>query len=85
LPVRYGGEEFCVLLVAADAEQAYGQAERMRAQLENITIGEQQLKITASFGLATLMPDESLDDLLKRADDALYQAKYSGRNRVIGG
>jgi two-component system, cell cycle response regulator len=83
LPVRYGGEEFCVLLVAADVEQAYNQAERMRSQVEAATIGEQQLKITASFGLATLMEGESLDGLLKRADDALYRAKNSGRNRVI--
>ncbi len=83
LPVRYGGEEFCVLLVAADAEQAYSQAERMRLQVEKATIGEQQLKITASFGLATLMEGESLDGLLKRADEALYQAKNSGRNRVV--
>jgi diguanylate cyclase (GGDEF)-like protein len=83
LPVRYGGEEFCILLVAADADQAYSQAERMRSQLENSTIGEQQLKITASFVLATLRQGESLDGILKRADDALYRAKNSGRNRVI--
>lgn len=83
LPVRYGGEEFCILLVAADAEQAYRQAERMRSQVEAATIGEQQLKITASFGLASLLEGESLDDLLKRADDALYRAKSSGRNRVV--
>lgn len=83
LPVRYGGEEFCVLLVAADAEQAYGQAERMRSQVEAATIGELQLKITASFGVATLMEGEDLDHLLKRADDALYQAKTAGRNRVV--
>lgn len=83
LPVRFGGEEFCVLLVAADAEQAYSQAERMRSLVEAATIGEQKLKITASFGLATLMEGESLDDLLKRADDALYRAKDSGRNKVL--
>ncbi len=83
LPARYGGEEFCILLVAADAEQAHNQAERMRSQIEAATIGEQQLKITASFGLATLIEGESLDDLLKRADEALYRAKNSGRNRVV--
>jgi two-component system, cell cycle response regulator len=83
LPVRYGGEEFCILLVAADADQAHRQAERMRLQVEAATIGEQQLKITASFGLATLMEGESLEDLLKRADEALYRAKNSGRNRVV--
>jgi len=55
----------------------------MRLQVEKATIGEQQLKITASFGLATLMEGESLDGLLKRADEALYQAKNSGRNRVV--
>lgn len=83
LPVRYGGEEFCILLVATDAEQAYYQAERIRSQVEATPIGEQKLKITASFGVATLMENESLDDLLMRADAALYKAKNSGRNRVV--
>ncbi len=85
LPVRYGGEEFCILLVAADTDQAHSQAERMRSQVEAATIGEQQLKITASFGLATLIEGESLDDILKRSDEALYRAKNSGRNRVVMG
>ena len=83
LPVRYGGEEFCILLVASDADQAYSQAERMRSQVEAATMGEQQLKITASFGLATLRQGESLDGILKRADEALYRAKNSGRNSVV--
>ena len=82
LPVRYGGEEFCILLVAADTEEAYSQAERMRLQVEKAVFGG-QLKITASFGLATLRHDESLDDLIKRADQALYRAKDSGRNKVV--
>jgi diguanylate cyclase (GGDEF)-like protein len=83
LPVRFGGEEFCVLLAAANAEQAYSQAERMRSQVEAAAIGELQLKITASFGIATLSEGDSLDNLLKRADDALYRAKNSGRNKVL--
>ena len=83
LPVRFGGEEFCVLLVAADTKKAYCQAERMRSLVEKATIGEQQIKITASFGIATLKDGESLDDLLKRADNALYRAKDSGRNKVL--
>jgi diguanylate cyclase (GGDEF)-like protein len=85
LPVRHGGEEFCILLVAADAERAYSQAERMRLQVEKATIGEHNLKITASFGITTLRQGESLDELLKRADEALYKAKNSGRNRVVMG
>lgn len=83
LPVRYGGEEFCILLVAADADRAYSQAERIRSKVEAATFGEQQLKITASFGVATLVENEDLDDLLKRADEALYKAKNNGRNRVV--
>lgn len=82
LPVRYGGEEFCILLVATALEQACSQAERVRSQLEKTSIGESELKITASFGVATLIEEESLDNLIKRADDALYEAKASGRNQV---
>lgn len=82
LPVRYGGEEFCILLVATASEQAYSQAERVRSQLEKMSIGELELKVTASFGFATLIEGENMDNIIKRADDALYEAKSNGRNQV---
>ncbi len=85
---RYGGEEFCIFLPGVNTEQAQAIAERLRAEIEaNAGAGvrsKADLSVTSSFGLAELTPD--LSDpakLLERADEALYQAKRSGRNRVV--
>jgi two-component system, cell cycle response regulator len=83
LAARYGGEEFAVLLVQAESQQAIKQAERIRAVFEIAEVGSARVKTTASFGVATLRKGETLDDLIKRADDALYEAKNTGRNRVV--
>jgi diguanylate cyclase (GGDEF)-like protein len=72
---RYGGEEFIALLPIADADQAVVVLERLR----QVTPGGQ----TFSAGVATWDGAESADDLIGRADRALYQAKASGRNRSI--
>lgn len=79
---RFGGEEFAVLLVDTDVGSALALAERARAtvQQKTITYGEQQISVTMSIGVAALSPGESTNDWLKRADEALYQAKASGRN-----
>ncbi|MGM0652515.1 MAG: sensor domain-containing diguanylate cyclase [Bacillota bacterium] len=82
LAARYGGEEFMILLVHADLNEGYAQAERMRNSIENMEIGEQKIKTTASFGVASLNNNETTDQLIGRADQALYQAKNAGRNRV---
>ena len=82
LAARYGGEEFIILLVHTDLEQGYAQAERIRSSIENMEIGEQKIKATASFGVATLEKNETTDQLIRKADQALYQAKNAGRNRV---
>jgi two-component system, cell cycle response regulator len=82
LAARYGGEEFAVLLVQADLEQALSQAERIRAGFEMVEVGEAKVKSTASFGVAALGKAETLEEIIKRADDALYKAKNAGRNRV---
>jgi len=82
LAARYGGEEFIILLVHNNLEQGYAQAERMRKSFENMEIGEQKIKTTASFGVASLKNNETTDQLISRADQALYQAKNAGRNRV---
>lgn len=80
---RLGGEEFVVCLVDASAEVGMALAERMRIQIGNLQFSEQtELRCSASFGVATLKPNESLDQLLKRADDALFEAKRQGRNQV---
>ncbi len=82
LAARYGGEEFIVLLVHADLEQGYVQAERMRNSMEIMEFGEQKIKATASFGVAAFENNETIEQLIGRADQALYQAKKAGRNRV---
>lgn len=86
---RYGGEEFIVCLPGADKDNAGITAERMRLAVENMKkyIPERDVvvKITASFGVASLQPgdDINIDRLINKADDALYRAKRGGRNRVI--
>jgi diguanylate cyclase (GGDEF)-like protein/PAS domain S-box-containing protein len=84
---RVGGEEFAVLLPSADLASAQRVAERLRAALEaqpTPTDGG-PVACTVSIGIATMDEDTpSVEALLKRADEALYAAKHSGRNRVCG-
>jgi diguanylate cyclase (GGDEF)-like protein len=84
LLVRYGGEEFLVVLPRTDAARAWEVAERMRARLaaQPFLIGGAGLEIAASVGVAQLRPSEAAADLIRRADAALYTAKARGRNRV---
>ena len=79
LVARYGGEEFVVLLPETDAVHAQDIAESLRGCVEKLGT------VTASIGVATQVPsrDESSHDLVRKADDALYQAKRLGRNRVV--
>ncbi|MBI2920260.1 MAG: diguanylate cyclase [Planctomycetes bacterium] len=82
---RYGGEELGVLCPETTAEQAQQLAERLRKKLEAKTIqGEtKKLSVTASFGVAEWTADmKTPEDLVSRADEALYVAKKSGRNQV---
>jgi diguanylate cyclase (GGDEF)-like protein/PAS domain S-box-containing protein len=85
---RLGGEEFGVLLPETDAGPAMEVAERLRRAIEQspMTTGAGEMRITVSIGAATSKGDaETVDTLLKRADVALYEAKQSGRNRVVAG
>jgi two-component system cell cycle response regulator len=86
LPARWGGEEFVVLLKSTDLVGAGVAAERIRSALQkleiSITAGP-PLKVTASLGAAEIMPGLSAEGLIERADQAMYQAKVSGRNRVV--
>lgn len=82
---RWGGEEFVMLIPSPSIELGHAIAERARRSLERLTIetADAELNVTASFGVAHgSAVDESLDDLLKRADAMLYQAKERGRNQV---
>jgi len=82
---RYGGEEFVILLSDADAKGAALLAERIRALIEHHTIAYEMeaIKITASLGVSTLRKNDTLESFVKRADDAMYAAKKSGRNQVV--
>ncbi|TLM99142.1 GGDEF domain-containing protein [bacterium] len=82
---RVGGDEFTVLLPGQNREQAENKAERLRSTLEStsIPIKNTFVTITASFGVAEIDPDRmDLDDMINRADQALYQSKNAGRNTV---
>lgn len=81
---RWGGEEFIILLKDSSPEQARLLAEKIRQQTEHASFSykDASLHITTSIGLAELHPDDSLNELLARADRALYRAKKTGRNRT---
>lgn len=88
VPVRYGGEEFAVLMPGSTQETAAKLAEEIRAKIQAIRIkqkksGEVISSITASFGVSQLIAGETPEKLIERTDQALYRAKESGRNRVI--
>ena len=86
LALRWGGEEFVVGLPGASREVALGVAEEVRARLaqEEIAIGDgRTLRVTCSVGLAALHAGEGLADAIRRADEALYEAKRTGRDRVV--
>lgn len=82
---RFGGDEFVMLICNVNMEQAVLIAERIRITTERTSdkTSQHALPIRLSLGVATLAPqDKNLDQLLHRADTALYQAKNDGRNRV---
>lgn len=81
---RYGGEEFLVLLSGTDSEAAGAIGERLRQATMALQYPmlEHTLELSISLGCATLLPAESADSLLRRADTALYVAKREGRNRL---
>ena len=82
--IRYGGEEFIVLLPNSTLEDGWRRAERLRTHIaaSPFDAAEPALNVTVSIGLAASQPLETFDELFKRADDALLQAKRHGRNRV---
>lgn len=78
---RWGGEEFLIILPNASLEDGLLKAELIRAQVENYIFSNQS-KLTISIGVATYMDDALPEEIVSRADAALYQAKNKGRNRV---
>ncbi|MFQ5457739.1 MAG: diguanylate cyclase [Myxococcota bacterium] len=86
LVARFGGEEFAMLLPNTDKEGAVALAERIREDIANsrFSFEKQAIQVTASAGLVMYPHDEikTMDQLIQRADDALFVAKQQGRNRV---
>ena len=88
LACRYGGEEFVIAMPETDIALAYVVADRMRREVAAhpflIDGGKQQISITFSAGVASLQgKGDTIETMMKRADEALYQAKRTGRNQVI--
>lgn len=85
LACRFGGEEFCILLMDKDKKQALDIAELLRKVIEmsKINFRRQEAKVTVSIGVAAFSPGMPADeDLIRQADQAMYAAKQAGRNRV---
>lgn len=82
---RVGGEEFAVLLPGADDQTASLAAERIRTLLTAtpVSTGHGDMHVTASFGVTVALPGDSLASSMARADMALYEAKRTGRDRVV--
>ncbi|MFN3534242.1 MAG: GGDEF domain-containing protein, partial [Desulfatiglandales bacterium] len=80
---RWGGEEFVLLLPSTDKEGAVALAKDLRLKLreKDYSIGR---KVTASFGITSISLGDTVDTIMKRADDMLYTAKASGRDCVMG-
>ncbi|MCL1144220.1 GGDEF domain-containing protein [Shewanella gaetbuli] len=81
---RYGGEEFLVVLPNTDSDKAYQVAEKIQIQIAQKTLKWQlhEITIQLSIGYATIEDNLSVEQLLQRADDAMYQAKQHGRNTI---
>jgi diguanylate cyclase (GGDEF)-like protein len=77
---RWGGEEFVVVLPETDLAGAERFAERLRRTIEAHSVGDMQT--STSCGVATMLPEDKVEELLRAADQALYQAKTNGRNRT---
>jgi two-component system cell cycle response regulator len=89
LPCRYGGEEFTVIMPDTQLADALRIAERIRMHVSGspfrVAHGSELLTVTISIGVsATSGPNDTPETLLKRADEAVYEAKASGRNAVVG-
>jgi diguanylate cyclase (GGDEF)-like protein len=82
---RFGGEEFLLVITNGGISDALSAAERIRIKIESLDFGDlaPELRITVSGGVTAYISQESIDDMLSRADLALYEAKNQGRNRIV--
>lgn len=80
---RWGGEEFLILCPETDIKGAWALAEHLRGWIAQTDFGIDNMTVTASFGVTDYRDDEMIEDCIRRADQALYQAKHDGRNRTV--
>ena len=87
LPVRFGGEEFVVVMPGTEVADAHRIAERIRLHVAGspfrVLGGEELLTVTISIGVAASLAADTPETLIRRADEAMYEAKANGRNQVI--
>lgn len=83
--VRWGGEEFLIILPNTTRDGAAELAENLRHEVSQRTFSDADIKLTASFGISQINSNDTIESWLQRADKALYQAKNEGRNQVKKG
>lgn len=84
---RWGGEEFVAIIRFVDTEQFKTAAEKLRTLVESsfLTQDGERLSVTVTLGATHVRPDDTVESLLKRADQLMYEGKQAGRNRVVFG
>jgi len=84
MPARYGGEEFAIIVPNETITDSVKLAERCRREIEkmSLSLNRRSIGVTVSFGVAEALDMSDIEDLIKKADAALYQAKQNGRNLV---
>ena len=84
IPIRYGGEEFVLILNGCSLENAYNVAEKIRKEIERsyLTFNGNKVSITVSIGISLKKSDASLWQSIEEADKALYESKATGKNKV---
>jgi diguanylate cyclase (GGDEF)-like protein len=83
LAVRFGGEEFIMMLPGTGPEEAAVLGERLRLHWTELTYPGLRIRMTASFGVAAYQTGDSVDSFIERADKALYEAKIMGKDQVV--